>query len=174
MKIKESKLREIIREALYREAGKRVVAEGRIDELFGLFGGGKKKGKPNQGETGAKFPEKISRMFSYAVPSFTRLRKGMEKRGLKKVAEVYKHMIHHFGSGLQQDSENEKLYFVPLPKGLAQQAYLEVRQRIRDNPKERGNTDSEDFFYEIYKDREGLVAYEVLEELFSSSLAMDD
>ena len=45
MKIKESKLKQIIREALYREAGKRVVAEGRIDELFGLFG--KKKEKPN-------------------------------------------------------------------------------------------------------------------------------
>ena len=172
MKIKESKLREIIREALYREAGKRVVAEGRIDELFGLFG--KKKGKANQGQTGAKFPEKISRLFTQAVPAFTRLKKGMEKRGLKDAAKVYKHMIHHFGGGLQQDSENEKLYFVPLPKGLAQKAYLEIRQRIRDNPKERGNSYSEDFFYEIYKDREGLVSYEMLDELLSSSLMMDD
>lgn len=40
MKIKKSKLEKVVREALYREIGKKVFTEGRVDELFGLFGGG--------------------------------------------------------------------------------------------------------------------------------------
>ena len=94
MKIKESKLREIIREALYREAGKRVVAEGRIEELFGLFGGGKKKkGKaitmdnPDQhsGQLQKAFnvhAEAISGMGAKAIPQlFSTLAKGFAKGG---------------------------------------------------------------------------------------------
>ena len=94
MKIKESKLREIIREALYREAGKRVVAEGRIDELFGLFGGGKKKkGKvitmdnPDQhtGQLQKAFnvhAEAISGMGGRYIPQlFSALAKGFAKGG---------------------------------------------------------------------------------------------
>lgn len=44
MKITESKLREIIREAIYHEVGKQVISEHRVNEfLGGLFGLGKKK-----------------------------------------------------------------------------------------------------------------------------------
>lgn len=92
MKIKESKLREIIREALYREAGKRVVAEGRIDELFGLFGGGKKDkvitmDNPDQhtGQLQKAFnvhAEAISGMGAKYIPQlFSALAKGFAKGG---------------------------------------------------------------------------------------------
>ena len=44
MKIKESRLRQIVKEAIYKEVGKKVINEGRVDEfLGGLFGFGKKK-----------------------------------------------------------------------------------------------------------------------------------
>tara|TARA_A100001391_G_scaffold107388_1_gene71975 strand:+ start:221 stop:751 length:531 start_codon:yes stop_codon:yes gene_type:complete len=50
MKIKESKLREVIRETIYRELGKQAINEGRVDELFGLFGGGDIKIADNANE----------------------------------------------------------------------------------------------------------------------------
>lgn len=41
MKIKESRLRKVIRESIYRELGRQAINEGRVDEfLGGLFGGG--------------------------------------------------------------------------------------------------------------------------------------
>tara|TARA_A100001515_G_scaffold7684_1_gene6534 strand:+ start:495 stop:962 length:468 start_codon:yes stop_codon:yes gene_type:complete len=41
MKIKENRLRKIIRESIYRELGRQAINEGRVDEfLGGLFGGG--------------------------------------------------------------------------------------------------------------------------------------
>lgn len=40
MKIKESRLRQVIRETIYRELGRQAINEGRVNELFGLFGGG--------------------------------------------------------------------------------------------------------------------------------------
>ena len=45
MKIKKSVLEKVVREALYREVGKRAINEGKLNEFFGLFGGGKKKKK---------------------------------------------------------------------------------------------------------------------------------
>ncbi len=46
MKIKESRLRQIIKEAIYKEVGKRVINEGRVDEFLGGLGGLFGKGKP--------------------------------------------------------------------------------------------------------------------------------
>ena len=58
MKIKESRLRQIIKEAVYKEIGKKVINEGRVDEfLGGLFGFGKKKKKKQAKATDADTPE---------------------------------------------------------------------------------------------------------------------
>ena len=52
MKIKESRLRQIVKEAIYKEVGKKVINEGRVDEfLGGLFGFGKKKKKATDKNT---------------------------------------------------------------------------------------------------------------------------
>lgn len=59
MKIKKSVLEKVVREALYREVGKRAINEGKLNEFFGLFGGGKKKKKaaaPAAAEPAAEEP----------------------------------------------------------------------------------------------------------------------
>ena len=58
VKIKKSRLRQIVKEAVYREVGKKVINEGRVDEfLGGLFGFGKKKKKKQAKATDADTPE---------------------------------------------------------------------------------------------------------------------
>ena len=94
MKIKESKLREIIREALYREAGKRVVAEGRIDELFGLFGGGKKGKKGNV--VTLDNPDKHTGQLQKA---FNEIGGAMSGMGAKAIPQLFSNMAKAFAKG---------------------------------------------------------------------------
>ena len=93
MKIKESKLREIIREAIYREAGKRVVAEGRIEELFGLFGGGKKK-KGNV--VTLDNPDKHTGQLQKA---FNEIGGAMSGMGAKAIPQLFSNMAKAFAKG---------------------------------------------------------------------------
>ena len=93
MKIKESKLREIIREALYREAGKRVVAEGRIEELFGLFGGGKKKkGKAVTMDNPDQHSGQLQKAFNVHAEAIS----GM---GAKAIPQLFSNMAKAFAKG---------------------------------------------------------------------------
>ena len=94
MKIKESKLREIIKEALYREAGKRVVAEGRIDELFGLFGGGKKGKKGNV--VTLDNPDKHTGQLQKA---FNEIGGAMSGMGAKAIPQLFSNMAKAFAKG---------------------------------------------------------------------------
>ena len=94
MKIKESKLREIIKEALYREAGKRVVAEGRIEELFGLFGGGKKGKKGNV--VTLDNPDKHTGQLQKA---FNEIGGAMSGMGAKAIPQLFSNMAKAFAKG---------------------------------------------------------------------------
>ena len=94
MKIKESKLREIIKEALYREAGKRVVAEGRSEELFGLFGGGKKGKKGNV--VTLDNPDKHTGQLQKA---FNEIGGAMSGMGAKAIPQLFSNMAKAFAKG---------------------------------------------------------------------------
>lgn len=104
MKIKKSKLKEIIREVLYREAGKRVVAEGRIDELFGLFGGGKKGKKGN-----VVTLDNSDKHTGQLQKAFNEIGGAMSGMGAKAIPQLFSNMAKGFAKGEGTAPHDENL-----------------------------------------------------------------
>lgn len=94
MKIKESKLREIIKQTIYTEVGRRAINEGRIDELFGLFGGGKKGKKGNV--VTLDNPDKHTGQLQKA---FNEIGGAMSGMGAKAIPQLFSNLAKAFAKG---------------------------------------------------------------------------
>ena len=119
MKFKRSDLHKVIREAIYQEVGRKVIKEGRVDELFGLFG--KKKKKKGNVVT-LDNPDKHSGQLQKAFNVHAQAISGM---GAKAIPQLFSTLAKGFAKGGE----------VPYSKdmaNLADQAQVEINKLMKD------------------------------------------
>ena len=103
MKFKRSDLHKVIREAIYREVGRKVIKEGRVDELFGLFG--KKKKKKGNVVT-LDNPDKHTGQLQKA---FNEIGGAMSAMGAKAIPQLFSNLAKGFAKGEGTAPHDENL-----------------------------------------------------------------
>ena len=103
MKFKKSDLHKVIREAIYQEVGRKVIKEGRVDELFGLFG--KKKKKKGNVVT-LDNPDKHTGQLQKA---FNEIGGAMSAMGAKAIPQLFSNLAKGFAKGEGTAPHDENL-----------------------------------------------------------------
>lgn len=103
MKFKRSDLHKVIREAIYQEVGRKVIKEGRVDELFGLFG--KKKKKKGNVVT-LDNPDKHTGQLQKA---FNEIGGAMSAMGAKAIPQLFSNLAKGFAKGEGTAPHDENL-----------------------------------------------------------------
>ena len=103
MKFKKSDLHKVIREAIYQEVGRKVIKEGRVDELFGLFGQKKKK-KGNV--VTLDNPDKHTGQLQKA---FNEIGGAMSAMGAKAIPQLFSNLAKGFAKGEGTAPHDENL-----------------------------------------------------------------
>ena len=103
MKFKRSHLHKVIREAIYQEVGRKVIKEGRVDELFGLFG--KKKKKKGNVVT-LDNPDKHTGQLQKA---FNEIGGAMSAMGAKAIPQLFSNLAKGFAKGEGTAPHDENL-----------------------------------------------------------------
>ena len=103
MKFKRSDLHKVIREAIYQEVGRKVIKEGRVDELFGLFG--KKKKKKGNVVT-LDNPDKHTGQLQKA---FNEIGGAMSGMGAKAIPQLFSNLAKGFAKGEGTAPHDENL-----------------------------------------------------------------